>query len=107
MNSYIHRFEPLWGVWKVEQLLGEGSYGRVWQVRRDDMEGACLAAVKEIVIPSSKGNLTGARAEGMGGDFRMARDHRRAAVFRHKAIGHYYGRRVPDGHCRRRRPGRP
>ena len=65
MNSYIHRFEPLWGVWKVEQLLGEGSYGRVWQVRRDDMEGACLAAVKEIVIPSSKGNLTGARAEGM------------------------------------------
>ena len=53
MNSYIHRFEPLWGVWKVEQLLGEGSYGRVWQVRRDDMEGACLAAVKEIVIPIS------------------------------------------------------
>lgn len=57
-----------------------------------------------FVLPAFRGR---ARAEGMGGNFRMARDHRRAAVFRHKAIGHYYGRRVPDGHCRRRRPGRP
>lgn len=65
MQSYIHRFEPLWGVWHVGQLLGEGSYGKVWEAECSAQDGVHLAAIKEIVVPSSPGNLIAARAEGL------------------------------------------
>lgn len=65
MQSYIHRFEPLWGIWQVGPLLGEGSYGKVWQGECRTQDGIRLAAIKEIVVPSSPGNLSAARAEGL------------------------------------------
>lgn len=65
VQSYIHRFEPLWGIWQVGPLLGEGSYGKVWQGECRTQDGIRLAAIKEIVVPSSPGNLSAARAEGL------------------------------------------
>mgnify|MGYP001771927281 FL=1 len=32
----IHQFEPLWGVWKIEEELGEGSYGKVYKAVRNE-----------------------------------------------------------------------
>lgn len=61
MDSAVKRFEPLWGSWRSEKFLGEGSFGKVWRVT----DGMRHAAVKEIIIPRSKDTLAGARAEGL------------------------------------------
>lgn len=67
-DNSIHRFEPLWGAWRTEAFLGEGSYGKVWKISRTEGGQTEERAVKEIRIPSSGGMLGGARAEGMDMD---------------------------------------
>lgn len=62
MEDYIHRFAPLWGEWTPVDALGQGSFGTVWLVRRQDgTEGA----VKEIVIPFHQVTLRSAQREGL------------------------------------------
>ena len=63
-DNGVRRFEPLWGTWRIEAFLGEGSYGRVWKISRTEGGRTEERAVKEIRIPSSGGMLGGARAEG-------------------------------------------
>lgn len=65
MSDYIQRFSPLWEGWQVDRLLGEGSYGKVWQMRCEDSDGTHYAAVKEVVIPPTGNDLATVRAEGM------------------------------------------
>ncbi len=67
-DNGVRRFEPLWGTWRIEAFLGEGSYGRVWKISRTEGGRTEERAVKEIRIPSSGGMLGGARAEGMDAD---------------------------------------
>ena len=50
----IQYLEPLWGRWRVEHLLGEGSFGQVWLVRD---AGGHEAAVKEVQVPFANGDL--------------------------------------------------
>lgn len=63
MEELIHRFEPLWGEWTVEEPLGAGSFGTVWKVRR--ATDGRRAAVKQVVVPFVKGDLRTAYAEGL------------------------------------------
>lgn len=63
METLMHRFEPLWGQWMVEEQLGAGSFGTVWKVRCA-ADGRC-AAVKLVVVPFEKGDLRTAYAEGL------------------------------------------
>lgn len=65
MQEIIHRFEPLWGTWTVDKLLGAGSFGKVWQVSSTDETGTHYAAVKEVVIPFVNGDLSTAASEGL------------------------------------------
>ena len=51
--------------WKLVRLLGEGSYGKVFEARREDFGGTYKAAVKIIVIPKNDDEITSALAEGM------------------------------------------
>lgn len=61
MDYDIHQFEPLWGEWVIGEKLGEGNYGRVWQISSGDK----TAAVKEIVVSLSEDILIDARSEGL------------------------------------------
>ena len=78
MKDLIYRFAPLWGKWNVIRHLGEGSYGRVWEVS----DGFQLAAVKEITVPSSNsgsliiedGRLHGLDAYGLKAYYRAILD---------------------------------
>ncbi len=59
----IRDYEPLWGAWYVDGLIGEGFYGKVWRVRRHKDGKTVYAAVKMITIPYSESELELARHE--------------------------------------------
>ena len=61
--SDIKDYEPLWGSWYVDQLLGEGSFGRVYKVHKDEFGNMYYAAVKMLSIPQSEDEIERARQE--------------------------------------------
>lgn len=61
----IYKYEPLWGVWKIEKKLGEGSYGKVYKVYRDDFGKKTYSAVKIISISEGDDQIDDLRASGM------------------------------------------
>jgi len=61
----IKSFEPLWGNWYADELLGEGGYGRVYRLVRRDNSGTYYSACKHIMIPKNESEIQNARAMGM------------------------------------------
>ncbi len=61
----IKQYEPLWGSWHVESPLGEGSFGKVYKIRKDEFSKTYYSAVKILSIPPSDAALLQARSEGM------------------------------------------
>ncbi len=61
----IKSFEPLWGNWYADELLGEGGYGRVYRLVRRDNSGTYYSACKHITIPKNEAEVQSARAMGM------------------------------------------
>ncbi len=53
------------GNWKLIRLLGEGSFGKVYEAHRDEFGTTYKAAIKIITIPYSQSEIISARAEGM------------------------------------------
>lgn len=74
----IKQYEPLWGSWYVDSLLGEGSYGKVYKVHKDEFGKRYEAAVKIISIPQSEAELRQAQSDGM--DAASARSYFHAFV---------------------------
>jgi len=65
-KDIIHAYEPLWGSWYVDSLLGEGSYGRVYKVRKKEFgRKTFYSAVKIITIPQSEADLRSIQSEGL------------------------------------------
>ena len=50
--DYIKSFEPLWGNWEIEDLIGEGSYGKVYKIFKDEWGFKYESALKHIEIPT-------------------------------------------------------
>ena len=63
--SDIRDYVPLWGSWHVDSLLGEGSFGKVYKVRKEEFGRTYYSAVKIISIPQSDADLRQIQAEGM------------------------------------------
>ena len=61
----IQQYVPLWGAWHVESLIGEGSFGKVYKVRKEEFGQAQESAVKLISIPQNPDDLRQMRSEGM------------------------------------------
>lgn len=53
------------GNWKLIRLLGEGSFGKVFEAHRDEFGTIYKSAIKIITIPYSQSEIINARAEGM------------------------------------------
>ena len=51
MDTVNNRIQLPWPEWKVEKLLGRGSFGEVYQVVRDEFGTSMRAAIKIIRIP--------------------------------------------------------
>ena len=63
--SDIKQYEPLWGSWYIDEQLGEGSFGKVYKVHKEEFGRVYYAAVKMISIPQSKAELEQAMNEGL------------------------------------------
>ena len=63
--SDIKQYEPLWGSWYIDEQLGEGSFGKVYKVHKEEFGKIYYAAVKMISIPQSQAELEQALNEGL------------------------------------------
>ncbi|MCL1791705.1 MAG: protein kinase, partial [Peptococcaceae bacterium] len=50
----IKNYEPLWGAWQVGDIIGEGSFGKVYKIWREDFGTTYTSAVKIISIPQDE-----------------------------------------------------
>lgn len=57
--------EKIWPEWQVEKELGAGSFGKVYQLKREDIAGSYKSALKVITIPQDKGDIQEVLNEGM------------------------------------------
>jgi len=61
----VNSLEPFWGVWYIDSKLGEGSYGTVYKIKREEYNETYTAALKIITVPTSEGELTRLKSEGL------------------------------------------
>ena len=52
--SYYKQYEPIFGVWHITRLIGEGSFGKVFEMEWEDFGQVYKAALKAITIPASQ-----------------------------------------------------
>lgn len=52
--TYYKQFEPIFGSWKIDHLIGEGSFGKVFEITREDFGVTYKAALKAITIPQGQ-----------------------------------------------------
>ena len=57
--------QPFFGSWLLDSLLGEGSYGKVYRIKREEMGETTYAALKWIFLPKSQTELDEYRAENL------------------------------------------
>ena len=58
----------IWPEWQVERLLGQGSFGRVYEVSRKELDIERRSAVKVILVPPDTSEANALRLEGMTED---------------------------------------
>ena len=63
--SYYKQFEPVFGAWKIVKLLGEGSFGKVFEIEKEEFGAVYRSALKVITIPQSESDIRSAEADGM------------------------------------------
>jgi serine/threonine protein kinase len=61
----IKKLEPLFGSWYIDRVLGEGSFGKVYALKKTDFGKDYFSALKVISIPQSQSEISGMRSEGM------------------------------------------
>ena len=66
MNTeYYKKYEPLFGSWEIVKLIGEGSFGKVYEMKREDFAGEYKAALKAITIPQNESEVKSLMYDGM------------------------------------------
>ena len=67
-----------WPGWECVKLLGEGSFGKVYEIRKTEFGTTYKTALKVITIPPAPGDVKAAYAEGM--DEQSVTDYFRSVV---------------------------
>jgi serine/threonine protein kinase len=66
MNTeYYKKYEPIFNSWYIKSLLGEGSFGKVFEIERQDFGVTYKAALKAITIPQNQSEIKSVMADGM------------------------------------------
>ena len=61
----IEKIKDFWPDWNIEELLGRGSYGKVFSAARSDAGKKYYSAIKVMTIPASPEEIELVRAEGL------------------------------------------
>lgn len=64
-TNYYKSLEPFFGSWRITRLIGEGSFGKVFEIEREDFGRTYKAALKAITIPQSESEVKSVLADGM------------------------------------------
>ena len=65
-TSYYKKYEPIFGEWSIVREIGEGSFGKVFEIERRDFGYTYKAALKAITIPQSRSEIERIADDGMG-----------------------------------------
>ena len=65
METEYSKYEPVFGAWKIVKLIGEGNYGKVYEIEREDFDHTYKAALKIISIPKNRSDIDSVMYEGM------------------------------------------
>ena len=63
--NYYKQYEPIFGSWHITRQIGEGSFGKVFEIQREDFGTTYRAALKAITVPASEAELRDVMADGM------------------------------------------
>lgn len=63
--NYYKQYEPIFGAWKITRLIGEGSFGKVFEMEREDFGVTYKAALKAITVPANESEVREVMSEGM------------------------------------------
>ena len=63
--SYYKKYEPIFGAWKIKKKLGEGNFGSVFEIEREDFGTTYHAALKAITIRKNESELESIMDDGM------------------------------------------
>lgn len=66
--NYYKKYEPIFGSWNIVRMIGEGSFGQVYEIERNELGTTYKAALKTITIPQSQSELNSVKADGMTDD---------------------------------------
>ena len=78
MNGQYNIGDVVLHNWTLTRLIGQGSFGRVFEAEREDFGRTYEAAIKIITIPQSQNDVKSAMSEGMDED--SATDYFRSLV---------------------------
>lgn len=57
--------KKVWPEWQIEDELGEGAFGKVYKIKREDMGGTFYSALKVIQIPKDQNEVSEIVTEGI------------------------------------------
>jgi len=63
--DYYKKYEPLFGSWRITKQLGEGSFGKVFEIEREEFGVTYKSALKAITIPQSDNEVQSILDDGM------------------------------------------
>lgn len=61
----LKKFEPLWESWYIKELIGEGGFGRVYKIEREEFSNTYSADLKHIRVPNNQSEVKSIMADGM------------------------------------------
>lgn len=59
------KLDQVWKEWNIDKLIGEGSFGKVYKIVREDFGHTYVAALKVIDIPQNKSEYLAIKNEGL------------------------------------------
>jgi len=63
--DYYKKYEPIFGSWYITKLIGEGSFGKVFEIEREEFGVTYKSALKTITIPQNESEVQNAMFDGM------------------------------------------
>lgn len=67
-ENYFKKYEPFFGSWYIKEQIGEGAFGQVYIIEREEMGVTYKSALKTITIPQNQNEIKSVMSDGMTDD---------------------------------------